>query len=160
GRRLLPAGVIAAFLAIAVVSLGGALFPAHAAAAANAVVPDASFGNPTFQQMGRNDDGSTAFIPFGFNINFYGHEYSGVYVNNNGNLTFTSGLSTFTPFGLGNSGTPIVAPFFGDVDTVPGGNQVEYSTNTLNGQNVFVANWPGVDCYENDNTKNNFQVIL
>ncbi len=27
-------------------------------------------------------------VPLGFNINFYGTEYSGVYINNNGNITF------------------------------------------------------------------------
>ncbi len=158
--RAFVLGVFATFgggLAAPALSL---LTAAPASAAANAIVPDSSFGNPTMTQVPRNDDGSTAFIPFGFNIDFYGTEYSGVYVNTNGNLTFTGPLATYTPFGLGSTGTPIIAPFFADVDTNPGGGQIEYGVTTLDGYNVFVANWPGVDCYDDNTNQDYFQVIL
>ncbi len=49
----------------------------------------------------RNDDGSSSFIDlsnvFLNGLNFYGSNYNGLYVNNNGNVTFGSALSTFTP---------------------------------------------------------------
>lgn len=129
-------------------------------AQANAIVPYSSFGNPSMTVAPTNDDGSTGLIPFGFNINFYGVEYSGAYLNTNGNVTFTGTLSTYTPFGLASSGTPIIAPFFADVDTSVGGNPITYGVTTLNGNNVFVATWPGVDCFVNDNRKDSFQLIL
>lgn len=72
----------------------------------------------TFSTDGfRNDDGSSAAIPLPFNFNLYGTLYDTVFINNNGNLTFTQSLSTFTPFAFPSTPLAIVAPFFADVDT-------------------------------------------
>ncbi len=90
-----------------------------------------------------NDDGSTALQSLGFGINFNGVNYSSAYVNNNGNITFTAPLSTFTPFGITGGSLPMLAPFFADVDT-RSGNTVHYGTSTLGGHNVFGVNWIGV----------------
>ena len=64
-------------------------------------------------------DTPLALTSFGFSgpINFEGFQFSNVYVNNNGNITFTQPLSIFTPFPLVGNGFPIIAPYFGDVDT-------------------------------------------
>src|SRR5215469_9096356 len=80
-----------------------------------------------------NDDSSTDVVPLNIGgasgLNFFGNNYTQVYVNNNGNLTFTGPLSQFTPNGLalgvqcdnavtdanGNTpNCPIIAPFFAD----------------------------------------------
>jgi hypothetical protein len=156
---LVPLGLLGGALIAPVIS---SLAVQPAAAAANAVVPDSAFGNFTPVQFPANDDNSTALIPFGFNINFYGTEYSGAYVNNNGNITFANPLHTYTPFGLGDTGgIPIIAPFFADVYTEVGPT-VEYGTGTLDGHNVFVVNWPGVACFDESTpaVTDNFQVIL
>ncbi len=51
-------------------------------------------------------------------LKFYGSNYNGLYVNNNGNVTFGSALSTFTPGTIGaGSSLKIIAPFWADVDT-------------------------------------------
>src|SRR5437667_3702930 len=71
---------------------------------------------------------------------------STVYVNNNGNLTFDSPLSTFTPFNLLQTSRLIVAPFFADVDTRVG-NLLTFGSGTLGGRSAFGVNWPGVGCY-------------
>ncbi|MBK7447610.1 MAG: T9SS type A sorting domain-containing protein [Ignavibacteria bacterium] len=72
----------------------------------------------TFSTDGfRNDDGSSAAIPLPFNFNLYGTNYNQVFINNNGNLTFTTSLATFTPFAFPSTPLAIVAPFFADVDT-------------------------------------------
>ena len=63
-----------------------------------------------------SETGSELF-PLGFNINFYGAEDSGAYIDDNGNITFDSLLSDYTPFDLDGAGIPIIAPFFADVDT-------------------------------------------
>src|SRR5262249_47861572 len=47
-----------------------------------------------------NDDDSTDAVPLGFNINFFGQQFSLAYVNNNGNVSFDAPSSTYTPFGL------------------------------------------------------------
>jgi hypothetical protein len=70
--------------------------------------------------LAANDDDSTGPIGLGFEIGFGGHTYSSAYVNNNGNLTFDTPLEDFVPFDLTLAPDPIVAPFFGDVDTRDG----------------------------------------
>ena len=67
--------------------------------------------------MSPNDDGSSPSEPIRFPINFFGTSYDHVYVNNNGNLTFTGPLGTYTPADLSSVNTKIIAPFWADVDT-------------------------------------------
>ena len=89
-----------------------------------------------------NDDGSTGNINIGFNINFFGGLYSSLYVNNNGNVTFSSPMSTYTPFNIVTTGISMLAPFFADVDTRGAGSGlVQYGQDTLNGHQVFGVNW-------------------
>jgi nidogen-like len=111
-----------------------------------------------------NDDESTAAVPIGFSINFYGTTYSNTFVNNNGNVTFGASLSEFTPFGLtGSSVPPIIAPFFADVDTSSAGSPVTYGNATVNGHNAFGVNYINVDYYNSSpshTNRNSFQVIL
>ena len=72
--------------------------------------------------LAANDDGSTDAVLLNIGgtngINFFGQTFKRVYVNNNGNLTFSQSLSQFTPNGLAQGvGVPMIAPFFADVDT-------------------------------------------
>jgi hypothetical protein len=77
-------------------------------------------------------------------------------------VTFAGPLPDFTPSNLTTFGSPIIAPFFADVDTRGAGSAlVNFGTGTLNGQKVFVVNWPGVGCYNSNSTVlDNFQMIL
>lgn len=113
-----------------------------------------------------NDDGSTGLVPIGFPVNFFGAPYSQLYVNNNGNVTFDSPLSTYTPFGLTGTNRVIIAPFFGDVDT-RAGNLTTYGTGTVDYggaagvRPAFAVTWPEVGCYSFiTSVLNKFQVIL
>jgi hypothetical protein len=82
--------------------------------------------------LATNDDSSTGLVDLGFPINFFGNTFSQGFVNNNGNMTFDSALSTFTPFGLSNADRVIIAPFFADVDTdVSGSSPVTYGEGTV-----------------------------
>ena len=142
-------------LMVAIVLLGCAAAPANAAIRA---------GFDTFTLAG-NDDGSTGFLPFGFSTDFYGTTYTGAYANNNGNITFTSPMSTFTPFGLTTPlGQAIIAPFFGDVDTRPSGSaKMTYGTGTVGGRSAVGATWDGVGVgyYSGHTDKlNKFQLVL
>ncbi|MEX1357004.1 MAG: nidogen-like domain-containing protein, partial [Gaiellaceae bacterium] len=114
--------------------------------------------------MFRNDDGSTGLVPLGFTIDFFGQSYSQLYVNNNGNVTFDSALSTFTPFPLTSTNRKIIAPFFGDVDTRNLASAVvTYGQCTFDGRSAFFANWAGVGVgYFNQRVDklNIFQLIL
>jgi hypothetical protein len=108
-----------------------------------------------------NDDGSTGAVNLGFSVNFFGVNSSTVFVNNNGNVTFTSALSQFTPNGLATGvGQPIIAPYFADVDT-RAGNLVTYGTSTVNGFAAFGVEWPAVGFFSTNTSKlDTFELIL
>ncbi len=111
-----------------------------------------------------NDDGSTDTVPLPFGLDFFGSPYSSIYVNNNGNVTFTEPLDTFTPEPILASGLPIIAPFWGDVDTRGAGSDVvTYGNTTFQGQPAFCVMWDGIGVgYYSGNTDklNNFQLLL
>ena len=115
--------------------------------------------------LAANDDGSTGLTPLGFNANFFGTTYNSAYVNNNGNITFTGPLSGFTPFNLLTTATPIIAPFFGDVDT-RSGNPVTYGAGIVGGRPAFGVNWLGVRHFSavgggaNGLPDNTFQLVM
>lgn len=141
----------------AMVLLGGAL----AAGMAQATTVASGFDANT---LAANDDGSTGLVSLPFSINFYGTDYSSLYVNNNGNVTFNAPQSTFTPSGLGSSysGQPIIAPFFGDVDTRGAGSGLtSYGNGSYAGHSAFGVTWPGVGYYNSHTDKlNTFQLIV
>ncbi len=109
-----------------------------------------------------NDDLSTDAVSFGFNANFFGRTNNSVYVNNNGNLTFTSPLSEYTPFGVTATHSEIIAPYFGDVDTRGSSSGVvTYGTGTVDSHKAFGVNYPNVGYYRSHTDKlNDFQVVL
>ena len=112
--------------------------------------------------LARNDDQSTGAVGIGFNANFFGATQTQLFVNNNGNVTFNSALSTFTPFGLTTNSFPIIAPFFADVDTrAAGSDVVRYGTGSIGGRAVFGVNWINVGYFPSLADKlNSFQLIL
>jgi Nidogen-like/Dockerin type I domain len=63
-----------------------------------------------------NDDSSSSPISLRVPFSFFGVPQPTLFVNNNGNITFTSPLPDFTPF-VFPSGNKIIAPYFADVDT-------------------------------------------
>ena len=106
----------------------------------------------------RNDDLSSASIPLGFNFNLYGTVYTNVFINNNGNLTFTAPLATFTPFAFPSSPLAIVAPFFADVDTRNLASGIVYMKQT---GNRLTITWDSVGYYNGQADKRNtFQCII
>ncbi|OGI51790.1 MAG: autotransporter [Candidatus Muproteobacteria bacterium RIFCSPHIGHO2_12_FULL_60_33] len=116
----------------------------------------------TTNTLSANDDGSTGLEAIGFSIDFYGSNYTNLYVNNNGNVTFTGPQGTYTPYDLLSTGIPIIAPFFADVDTLgPGSGLTQYGQATLGGHAAFGVNWIGVGYYPSQTDKlNSFQLII
>ncbi len=111
-----------------------------------------------------NDDGSTGRVTVGFTMNFFGAQYSQLYVNNNGNLSFDGPLSAYTPSPIAASGLKIIAPFWADVDTRGTGSGVvtySFGTGVVEGRNAFGANYLNVGYYNRKaDKKNSFQVVL
>ena len=109
-----------------------------------------------------NDDGSSDEVDLGFAIVFGGQSYSSLWVNNNGNVTFDGPMSTYTPFDLTTSTTPIIAPFFADVDTRgSAGGTVTYGTDEVDGHPAFGVNWNAVGYYnQQDDLTDSFQLVI
>ena len=142
-------------LGVGLMALSLATAPAHAISLIDGLGGPAGYGALS---QAPNDDGSSPEFNIGFSLNFFGQNYSTLYVNNNGNVTFGGSLSSFTPepFGSGSSPYPIIAPFWADVDTRAGGG-VYYSAT----EDRFIATWHNVGYYSNHNDKtNDFQLIL
>lgn len=122
-----------------------------------------------------NDDGSSNQVNLPFTINFFNASFTSLFVNNNGNVTFGTALSEFTPTGLSgnNGGIPIIAPFWADVDTtgaisgdptVPGSppsGVVTFGVDTVNGHQAFGVTYENVGYFGTHTDKlNSFQLIL
>jgi len=108
------------------------------------------FAPPGDTTLPANDDGSSNYIDltslFEGGINFFGRHFDGLFVNNNGNVTFTSGLYQYTPDVIGGSSSlAIIAPFWADVDTRGAGAEVTYGLNPE--RDSFIVTWANVDYY-------------
>lgn len=114
--------------------------------------------------LARNDDSSTGLESIGFQVNFFGSNYTQLYVNNNGNVTFDFPLSIFTPFDLLATNRVIIAPFFGDVDTRFHGDPVTFGQGAVEGRDAFGVNWLNADYYfssaSHGGQLNDFQLVL
>ncbi|WP_426437758.1 nidogen-like domain-containing protein [Bradyrhizobium genosp. P] len=111
-----------------------------------------------------NDDGSSSAIDitsvFGSGgIDFFGHHFTSLYINNNGNITFSAPLSAYTPEAIGAGfDSPIIAPFWAHVDT-RGHGQVFYDLDQADG--IMTITWDDVGYYSAATDKlNSFQVVL
>jgi hypothetical protein len=137
---------------------GAALFLVATGASAQAVRPNAGF---MANDLGPTDDGSTAAVPLGFEVTYFGANYTSVYVNNNGYIAFDEEVSTlFTATKLDQR---LLAVFFADVDTRSdaGTGTMHYGTDTVDGRPAFGATWPGVGYYERHvDQLDTFQAII
>ncbi len=113
----------------------------------------------TYTDFAANDDGSIGPISLGFNFNLYGTNYTQCYINNNGNITFSAAAGDFTSTGFPST-TPMIAPFWADVNSlVSGSATVKYKVSS----GKIIVTWPGVAYYGSTATPvllNTFQVIL
>jgi hypothetical protein len=115
--------------------------------------------------MSPNDDGSSNLLSLPFTVNFFGSSFGNFYVNNNGNITFNSPLSAYTPDPFPIADQPMIAPWWGDVDTrggVPTGNLPSNAVYVAapNASTVVVT-WNNVGYYGSHTDKlNNFQLVL
>jgi Ca2+-binding RTX toxin-like protein len=110
-----------------------------------------------------NDDGSSQVdmsSVFEDGLNFFGAEYdaSEIYVNTNGNITFGSGLEPYTPSGISDSITPLIAAFWADVDT-RAGDPIYVDVDAE--ADVVTITWGNVGFYDaQSDPSNSFQIQL
>lgn len=106
---------------------------------------------------GRNDDGFMA-LALGFDVTYFGTTYNSLFINNNGNVSFGSGISTYVPSGPTGANAPVISPWFGDVDTRNAGSGVVHYNLSAN---QLVVTWNQVGFYSNQaSALNSFQLVL
>lgn len=145
----------------------GAVSPAMADASAMTLLYPFDSNNTTgwTQTMARNDDGSSGLINLGFDFCFYNQPRSSLFINNNGNVSFSGPFASFTSTGFPSASFDMIAPFWGDVDTRNANgantNLVWHQIFGTAGNRVMVVTWDAVGWYNSNNTETNtFQVAL
>jgi hypothetical protein len=114
----------------------------------------ANVGNPS----GRNDDGFSGPINLGFTLNYFGSSYTSFYINNNGNVSFGSGISDYVPTGPTGASAPVISPYFGDADSRGTNSGVVHLSQSA-GQDIVT--WDHIGYYDShDDRLNTFQLIL
>jgi hypothetical protein len=113
----------------------------------------------TFQlAMLPNDDQYSNSIALPFDFSFYGTTYDSLYINNNGNISFSQPYFTFTAYPFPDPTFNMIAPFWADVDTrsTNGGN-VWYKVNP----HSLIVIWDHVGYFSMMEDKlNTFQLII
>ncbi|XP_068136744.1 sushi, nidogen and EGF-like domain-containing protein 1 isoform X7 [Hyperolius riggenbachi] len=131
----------------------------------------------------RQDDGGSGLLPISKAFTFFGDKHTGLYVNNNGVVSFLREVSQFTPVAFPISGDRrVVAAFWADVDNRRGGDVFYRETEewpilsrasrdvksyfpelpVFNASWVFIATWHRVTFYGGDTNSpvNTFQIVL
>uniref|UniRef100_A0A3Q2PFA0 NIDO domain-containing protein n=1 Tax=Fundulus heteroclitus TaxID=8078 RepID=A0A3Q2PFA0_FUNHE len=128
----------------------------------------------------RDDDGSAPRITLQESFNFFGQNYSQIFLNNNGDLTFDAPWSSYIPEQFPrHGGRDIIAPFWTDLDNRVNGDirYVQYSngpvlqqvSNDINvyfpdlsfhANWVFIATWENVAYFNENGKQTTFQVVL
>jgi hypothetical protein len=107
--------------------------------------------------QGPNDDLSSNRLDLPFAINFYGNTFDKFFINNNGNLTFRSPLGQFTPSPFPITNQPMIASYWGDVDTRGTGAVYVATPNP----STVVVTWDRVGYFSSGTDKlNTFQTVL
>ncbi|SHE39527.1 Hint domain-containing protein [Litoreibacter ascidiaceicola] len=106
------------------------------------------------------DDGSVEIdvtsVFGGGGINFYGTNYTEIYLNSNGTISFGSAFTDYSTTNLGAETTPMLAPFFADV-SVGSGGEIYWDIDPAAG--TITMTWDGVAPYSGSGN-NSFQVVL
>ncbi len=114
---------------------------------------------------GNYDDGSlkvnitSVFGPAG--INYFGTNYTSIYINTNGLITFAAPVVAYTPTSLSALPYPAIAAFWSDVNitsgSATGSNNIYWDLDPIS-KKVTIT-WLGVKPYSGSGT-NTFQVVI
>jgi gliding motility-associated-like protein len=118
------------------------------------VVPFTNSSGPNY----RNDDGSSPVVNLPFTFCLYGNNYTSLYINNNGNVSFGTSYGTFSSSSFPSASYTMVAPFWADVDTRNNGSGLVYYKVT---PTHIIVRWRNVGYFSSQADKtNDFQLIL
>ncbi|MBZ0121297.1 MAG: hypothetical protein K8H88_30150, partial [Sandaracinaceae bacterium] len=137
---------------------------AHAVPLLNTFGGPAGYGTSS---LAANDDSYSAELSlttaFPTGVRFFSGTttYNTFYVNNNGNITFAGGVSQYTPTPFPIASRPMIAPYWGDVDT----RGVRDANNNMVYWHLepgrLIVTWHNVGVFNiNDSVRMDFQLIL
>jgi hypothetical protein len=108
--------------------------------------------------LDRSDNGSSGPLSLPFPVEFYGVKYNIFYINTNGSITFQGPFSEPIPSALASAPQPILAPWWGNVDTRHADSGlVWYSINS----NMVAITWDQVGYHDQQvDLRNSFQLLL
>ncbi|CAN8003110.1 unnamed protein product [Ixodes hexagonus] len=137
------------------------------------------FGVNQDHSLPKENDISSAEVQLSHPVTFYGTEYSTLYVNDNGLVSFLTEVPSFfsAQFPLPY---PLIAPLYCDVDTRGAGRVFyretqdeglllrfsalvagQFAGSPFRARSLFVATWDGVGAYEQKADKvNTFQLVI
>ena len=108
---------------------------------------------------GRNDDGFSGPINLGFTLNFFGTPYTQFFANNNGNISFGAGISSYIPTGPTGATSPVISPYFADVDTRGALSGVLHLRTDI--ANEVILSWDQVGYFNShDSALDSFQLVV
>lgn len=109
--------------------------------------------------LSRNDDGWDGPLGLGFTLNYFGVDYTQYWANNNGNISFGGGVSSFTPDPLNTtSEAPMIAPYWADVDTRDAASGLMYGRTDAD---QIIITWDQVGYFGSHADKlASFQLVL
>ncbi len=118
-------------------------------------------GSGTSSTAGNCDDCVQSGISIGFDFNFFENTYNTINISSNGNLQFTSALTTFTNAAIPTAGTPnnMICPIWDDFNTAITIGEVYYLTRGTAPNREFVVSWQNVAQFANTDS-NSFQAVL
>ncbi len=109
--------------------------------------------------VGRTDNGSSGLLDLPFQVNLFGAKYDSFFVNNNGNVSFETAVAESTPQAFPVAGQPMIAPYWGDVDTRTENGGAVYVASP--GSDAVVVTWDGVGYFDqHTDLTNDFQMVL
>jgi len=97
-------------------------------------------------------------------ISYFGTNYTGIYINTNGLVTFGGPVTAYTPTPIQNLPYPAIAPYWTDINITSGSatgtNNIYWDLDPGTGR--VTITWLGVRAYQNPNTQgtNTFQMVL
>lgn len=111
---------------------------------------------PAYNITWSTDDGYSPVINLPFTFCFFGDNYTSVYMNNNGNISFNNGISTFSSNAFPSTGNTMIAAFWADFDF--GGTGTMHATIT---PTAAIFNWVSAGYFSSQTDKiNTCQIVI
>ncbi len=119
----------------------------------------------TTSNLSSCDDCSSPSMSLGFTLDWFGTQYTNIFINTNGGAVLDDGLGSFSRYrslDLRTATRPYILPLFTDLNPAANGT-VEFGRGTISDgatKNVFWAEWVDVAEYGNNSARQEFQMLI